>query len=340
CKDRTKGWAKIFKVPNLNKKIKDYKEKGKKIKEIIAKLNIPDEVQLYSSLSKVKYTKKGNACYELRFCGQRICGVNVLDSDVENPIIQLSDDDRKRNEKWFGIKDDISGVSLNSAKELFFDKFTSCSIGKVKSWEHKLESLVLREMAKEKEKREGFRDIEPVKLGVGFFQMPTAVKAGTLVPEISRNKDEVIVCGHIDILAKVSCPNGGWMPAVIEVKDENKPVEPIEDVMIQALIYATFLGHLLADKDCGEAWYNIIGGKDQKGECPVPDTIDILVVAMMPPKKYGEPDKINEAPISFEVGDNDKKKTIRLIPCTCYIGTDENFTTINGVELSCFKKNG
>ncbi len=329
CKDGTKGWGKIFRdyADVLNKKIKDYGDKGEKIKD-----NIPDEVQLYGSLSKVKYPKKGTTCYELRFCGQRICGVSVLDSDVENPIIQFTIDDMKRNKKWFRIKD-MKDMPLKKA-EKFFKNFTPDATNdakKVKSWEHKLESLVLREMAKE---REAFRGIEPVKLGAGFFQMPSAVKASTLVPEISEKKNGTIAFGYIDIPAKVSFPNGGWMPAVIEVKDENNPDKPVEAVITQALIYATFLGHLLADKECGKNWYNIIGGAEGNEE--VPDNIDILVVAMMPPKKYGEPDKINEPPIPLkQVGD----KNIRLIPCTCYIDADDNFTTINSVEWSCFKKN-
>ena len=63
---------------------------------------------------------------------------------------------------------------------------------------------------------------------------------------------------------------------VIEVKDENKPTEPPEKVILQALAYATFIQQLFRSKS-GYEWWKIFGFNRQ-----LPDKIQINVVCAMP----------------------------------------------------------
>ncbi len=326
---------------------KDYNEKGDEIKRAIKNMGITDEVQLYSSVSLTKKTSNRTAYYDLRFRGQHICRATVSNGEIR---LHFSDKDQKNNELWFQIESEPNdtGTDINSQESKdFFEGLPKKGIGATNSPEHKLESLILRKMAERNTriKVKGFRNMRPVMLGAGFFQMPTPLKGSTHEPIISIREykstkyetegNKSATGGGIDILARVSHNGKKRRLAVIELKDENREEEPVEAAMTQGLIYATFLGHLLADDNSGEKWYNLF--REQGNFKKLKGNIEILVIAMMPPKDDGTFDIIDETPIEFKVGG----KNIKLIPCTCYVTPDKDFDTIVKTEGSYenYKKN-
>lgn len=74
--------------------------------------------------------------------------------------------------------------------------------------------------------------------------------------------------------------------AVLELKDENNPKEPIEKVLKQATAYAVFILELL-HSESGKDWYKIFGFN---GELNTEKPITIRVCSVMPHKKNAPDD--------------------------------------------------
>ncbi len=323
-------------MPMVNK-LDKYKERGYKIKKALnhyikKSVGVPiADLQLYTSLSRAKEAKK----YDLRFRGQHMCYIDF--NEKERP--QLLHKTKKTNKRTKEVSKDwqvlepkfTSPVEVSSeAAQNYFIGFAEYS-GKTKSPEHQLESLVLRNIAEKvgKNKHQHLRYIQPIKLGGCFFQLPTKLSASKIEEGTHKINISEKAGGGIDIFARIAKPSVGWRLAVIELKDENKPSEDVELALVQAMAYATLVAYLLDDKELGETWYNIFREKTKKEDfVPVPDNIEILVMAMMPRKKDGSKEKsVNETPIELRL----TNKTIKLMPCTCYIKTNEDLTKIEDV---------
>ncbi len=327
-KESKSKWSNAFReyADEIKKRIDDYEEKGKKIKK---NANLPDDIRIYSSISLVKKSSKRTAYYDMRFRGQHICGIRVIKDEV---YLYFTKSDIDNNKKYFDIKTKFSekeSILITEEKvKKFFDELRNVPHStnenkETKSREHKLESLVLS-CINEKDgsvKIENLQFIQPIKFGEGFYQMVTPFKASRHNPELSiREKDGAITGGGIDILARVLKQELGWRLAVIELKDQNNSNEPIEKVMLQALIYATFMAHLLDDESCGEKWYNIF--REQKDPKELPSNFEILVMVMMPRNEGEEEIRIDEYK-EIPIG-----KNIKLTPCTCYLDVDAKFQKI------------
>lgn len=104
---------------------------------------------------------------------------------------------------------------------------------------------------------------------------------------------------------------------VFELKDQNKPEEPMSDVIQQALSYAVFIAKLLDSKG-GSDWMKIFGYKEQ---CP--HTID--VVGLIP---KGEETIIEE---EYQVG------SFTLRTYTLYFDKDALFSRVKFEFSGSFK---
>ena len=200
---------------------------------------------------------------------------------------------------------------------------------KTHSNEHRLETLVLSDLAKGHiSDGKVMTSIQPVMLGsIGFFQMRTPLSASNHkiadYPKYSMREDGAACGGGIDILARiVHKKEVGWRLVIIELKDQNKKSEPQPEVMQQALVYATFIAHLLRDKESGNLWYNIF--RDQKEDKFLDEKkeLKIDVISMMPPIPYNKKGK----PL-YEEGEMDPISVpnipnVTLYPHTVYIDAD------------------
>ncbi len=326
-KESKDDWQKAFLgyAEEVALRLDNYKKKGDEIKKCIGKYKL-NEVQLYTSVTLVKKSNRKVVYYDLRFCGQHICSIDV--SGNAEPQLHFRKGDKEKNKEWLNIEKDFesNAIDISSPEAKMFFEELAAGKGTTQSPEHKLESLLLRELAVEEGERkvEGLKFIRPIMLGKGFFQMPTPLKGSSHKPIISIRKDGAASGGGIDILARMATPQtkNNWSLSVIELKDENKESELVKKVMIQALIYATFIAYLLADEKCGEAWYNIF--RDQKDPAKLPESIDILVIAMMPPNEDSTKDDIDGGVIELEICG----RTINLRPYTAFIEHNKDVTEI------------
>ena len=250
------------------------------------KFRINDPLVVYSSISKVKDTKR--FCYDLRFAGQSVGNIVVGKDGI--PKLNVSETQAICARNNFGFHDSVlindedwsEGMNAKRFRD-FYRAEISYDTVHVKSNEHKIESLMLKEFSKsEKSENKLLRNIQPVTLGKKFFQLTTPLSASNM-----KNNDglpEFVNCnaggGGIDILARVVHKGVfGTRLAVIELKDENKDSEPQKDVMFQALAYATFVACLLRSGR-GKEWWQIL--RNSKREADVPEDLHLDVVTLMP----------------------------------------------------------
>ena len=155
----------------------------------------------------------------------------------------------------------------------FRKQFKDCEIDKGRSPEHALENKLLYEFSKSTRKQnKQLCNIQPVRLGGYFFQMATPFSA-------SRKELKYLPSyngGGIDILARIKTKHNECKLVIFELKDENKASEPPQKVIMQAITYAAFMSHLLADKEQGEKWWKLFGFKKK------PDKIKLIASTLMP----------------------------------------------------------
>ena len=195
----------------------------------------------------------------------------------------------------------------------FYVKQNSTNLINIKSEEHRIESFLLQKFSKSKSEGKKLCNIQPVRLGGKFFQLTTPLSASNHIPSLSLTKDKKgATGGGIDILARVKHNHFGFRFAVIELKDDNNDSECQEQVMYQALIYATFLAKLFKSES-GKKWYNILRPLNSK-ETDVPEKLMIDVVTLMPlgNSKEGELEPI-EIP----------ELNVTLYPYTLYYTKDQ-----------------
>jgi len=119
--------------------------------------------------------------------------------------------------------------------------------------EHRIESLLLTEFSKSKEKSLPY--IKPITIEGLRFPMPTPLSAS----KQGTTKYAKQHGGGIDIFARTG--TGGTNSTflcVIELKDENVPVEPASHAIEQAIKYASFIRELLRS-EAGANWWRLLG---------------------------------------------------------------------------------
>jgi hypothetical protein len=244
--------------------------------------NTPCECMLYSSISQYSGYN-----YDLRFLGQSIATIVVNQETNAVTLYPKSTNCCFEKYKDHNFQPSENGYSWQQkkAKEFrsFFKEYYHTPHGtRLKSPEHKLENLVLKELSKRSGQEKALPNIRPITLYNLFFQMPTPLAA-------SKHK-EVKFTGHhggsIDIMARAIRRNGEYRLCVMELKDQNKKSESQADAMKQAVVYATFIAKLLRSES-GEKWWNFFmghtqGTNDSQTISAMPSTLDIDVVTVMP----------------------------------------------------------
>lgn len=239
----------------------------------------------YSSLGKVM-SDSNTSVFDLRFAGQSVGTLKVDKSKQVTLTVSDSQAQYAKNNFKFENSIPFKDVLWKTDKKandfrLFYYDQTSTERIAIKSEEHRIENFLLKEFGKEKRELEKkLCNIKPVRLGGKFFQLTTPLKGSKHEPVISINKRGGATGGGIDILARVKHEYFNFRIAIIELKDENKKEESQELVMQQALIYATFIAHLLRSRS-GDNWWNIFRENFKKRSI-VPSHLDLDVVTLMP----------------------------------------------------------
>ncbi len=226
------------------------------------KFHVKKPLLVYSSIGKVK-SHSNTTAYDLRFAGQ---SVGLVEVNKENEVLlSVSDGQAKYAKERFGFSQSkkLKRVDWTLHEDAIrFRKFymgnESTNGVAIKSPEHRIESELLKEFSKGTRKQDKHLcNIQPVRLGGKFFQLTTPLKGSTHIPTLSLTADEKgATGGGIDILARIKHSAFESRLAIIELKDENIDNEPQEVAMYQALIYATFIAHLLRSKS-GKLWWYI-----------------------------------------------------------------------------------
>lgn len=287
-----------------------------------AKFHVNKPLVVYSTMSKVKTDSKIKE-FDLRFAGQSVGLIKIQNKNgVLKRDLTVSADKAKRAKDNFGFtcSKELKRVDWlsNDAREFrrFYYGCNSTVSVRIKSEEHRVESFLLNEFNKKtRAENKKLCNIKPVKLGGKFFQFSTALVASGHDPKIAITETSS-QGGGIDILARVRHNKDGNRSriAVIEIKDENNKNEPQEDVMFQALIYATFVGYLLCPKsECRNEWYKIFFNFNEKAKLP-DGPLNIDVVTLMPKSSKDEAEETE----SIEIDDG----SVILHPYTLYYKKD------------------
>jgi hypothetical protein len=142
--------------------------------------------------------------------------------------------------------------------------------------EHRIESLLLTEFSKTKNK--ALRYIKPVTIGRVRFPMPTPISAS----KHRHLKYSRIHGGGIDILARTGTGGKATHLCIMELKDENTRRERPKDAMKQAIAYATFIRELLRSNS-GMAWWKLFGFRGE-----IPELLELYAICVMPSGKYSD----------------------------------------------------
>lgn len=227
----------------------------------------------YSSISLLKTSTKNCRYYDFRYTGQSVAKIKLKkENNYINAYISTKGKDN-HNKEYFHVDQTISQWSdwNSSCTKKFRSKFKNCKY-KGKSPEHAMENMLLYEFSKTKSTHKQLCNIQPVRLDGQFFQMVTPFGASTdkLIYNASHKG------GGIDIMARIKTKQNESRLVIFELKDENKPQEPPQKVIKQAVTYATFIGCLLADKTQGEKWWKLFGFNGK------PDKIKLIASTLMP----------------------------------------------------------
>lgn len=224
---------------------------------------------LYTTISEA--TRK--MTFSLRYLGQEVA---ILNSDSEKITISTTKYD-KSNDRDFDCKTKLDNKDWTSQEAKVFRRHFSdlpmrTDKSKKGNEEHRIESLLLTEFSKNTRKGKIISNIQPVKVaGIARFQMPTPLSASGVKDVTYANWNG----GGIDILSRIGTGTATKL-CVMEVKDENVPIEPPSKAILQALAYSTFIRELLRSES-GELWWKIFGFKGK-----LPYQLEIYVVCVMP----------------------------------------------------------
>ena len=225
------------------------------IAERRSKFHICGGLSVYSNISKA-YTNSSS--FDIRCQGQSVGEIKVKkDGGV---CLNITDTHTANNKKYFtGYPQTIlSGkdIAWNSSIAKAFRQFFSKSLTKSGHPEHRFENLLLKEFRKSCGYEKSLTQIQPVTLVKDvFFQMPTPLTASRDEIKYASNKG-----GGIDILARYK-----HHLTVIELKDEYKPSEGPDKVIVQALAYATFIVEL-SKTEYGDLFWELCGIRDPKNK--------------------------------------------------------------------------
>jgi len=227
-------------------------------------------LKFYINITNAKKAKS-TVWFDVRFLGQKIGDLKCTSKEIK-----LSTDKyNKTNERDFGCKLSLSDVDWDGAKarefrKFFRELFESGKNSNKGNEEHRIESLILTELMRRKDKV--LRNMAPVTISRVRFPMPTPLKASDHATVTYAKQ----YGGGIDVFARAGIGGINTTLCIMELKDENKASEPPADAIKQALAYTTFIRELLRSES-GEKWWNLFGfgGK-------VPNKLVLNAVCVMP----------------------------------------------------------
>ena len=239
----------------------------------------PGELFPYISLSVAKHncsvSEGGKSKYFLRYLGQNVADIIVSNKTGESVFSTKEyQNSNKKNFEYDVVhhNDNWHSKSGESFRK-FFNGYKERIDGSKRNEEHRIQNLLLRELAKKKGEDKYIKFIQPVRLQRCFLEIPTPLTGSTHDPKYAKQNG-----GGIDILARVGHGRTTRL-GVIEVKDENKPGENIFDVLNQAVTYACFI-HKLLRSESGKEWCRLFGYRKPEEILCNPITID--AIAAMP----------------------------------------------------------
>lgn len=330
--DRKPQWPQIY-----ERYAKELQDNGKSYDDAGKLFRVQKPLVVYSKIGNVK-DSSNIKLFDLRFAGQSVGEIKV---NAKTGAVSLNVTEKQatyaKEKLGFAESKELKGEEWKTGKDAlnfrtFYYGLESTDKVSVKSSEHRLESFLLKEFSKKtRAENKKLCNIQPVRLGRFFFQLTTPLKGSTHDPQISifNNGNVGAQGGGIDILARIRHEGENYPRlAVIELKDQNISREPQEEVMEQALIYATFIAKLLRLSTCGNQWYSLFKMHKHIDE---QTHIDLDVVSLMPEGSSKEGELY---PIEIE-GLN-----VTLHPYTLYFSTDAqgNPDKFSGTLLKSIKK--
>lgn len=233
----------------------------------------------YITLSVAKQncsvSESGMSKYFLRYLGQNVA--DILVSNKTGEIFFSTKEYQNSNKKNFEYDIVHDNDNWNSESgdifRKFFDGYKERIDGSKRNEEHRIQNLLLRELAKKKGEEKYIRFIQPVLLQGCFLEIPTPFAASNHNPTYAAHRG-----GGIDILARVKYGSKTRL-GVIEVKDEYKTNENIFQVLNQAVTYACFICKLLRSES-GEKWAELF--KFTKPEKLLSKPLIVDAIAAMP----------------------------------------------------------
>lgn len=217
----------------------------------------PGELFPYITLSVAKQncsvSGRDKSKYFLRYLGQNVADI-LVSNKTENKKREIFFSTKKyqnSNKKNFeyNIVHDNDNWHSKSGKifRKFFNGYKERIDGSKRNEEHRIQNLLLRELAKKKGEEKYIKFIQPVRLQGCFLEIPTPFAASNHNPTYAAHRG-----GGIDILARVKYGSETRL-GVVEVKDEYKTNENIFQVLNQAVTYACFICKLLRSES-GAEW--------------------------------------------------------------------------------------
>ena len=234
-----------------------------------------DPLKLYLNFTNAK-NAKSTVHFELRYLGQTVADLKGAGKLKLNTVKY-----NKTNLRAFDCMLSLTDIDwVSPAASEFRRYFKNLSLSRKlinpSNEEHRVESLLLTEMLRTKNKVLPY--MKPVTIGRVRFPMPTPLKA-------SKHKFVGYAKhsgGGIDIFARAGTGGMATNLCIMELKDENKKSEPPKDVIKQALVYTAFIRELLRS-DIGDAWWKLFGFSGK-----IPKKLALYTVCVMPSNAYND----------------------------------------------------
>jgi hypothetical protein len=262
----------------------------------------PGELFPYITLSVAKQncsvSERGKSKYFLRYLGQNVADILVSNKTGERFFSTKEYQNSNKKNFEYDIVHDNDNWHSKSGEifRKFFNGYKERIDGSKRNEEHRIQNLLLRELAKKKGEEKYIKFIQPVRLQRCFLEIPTPFAASNHNPTYAAHRG-----GGIDILARVKYGPETRL-GVVEVKDEYKTNENIFQVLNQAVTYACFICKLLRSES-GAKWAKLFKFTNPEELLSKPLIVD--AIAAMPNISPEDSALFNlEKPARIKVGED------------------------------------
>ena len=225
-------------------------EKMSSIDAIRKQFKEPSSLKFYLTTTEAKDAKKV-VTIQLRYLGQIVAEMKCQDGAKMLSTKKYEATNKEDFDCTIALADCDWLNGEASAFRSYFEN-RPAQRNKKKKEEHRLESLLLTEFKKEKDK--ALRYIQPVKIANCRFPMPTPLKASTPEKVTYSGTNG----GGIDILTRTGCGTAKNLCIIELKKDEHSKTKPARYAMEQAINYTVFIRELLRS-DAGANWWKLFG---------------------------------------------------------------------------------